>query len=654
MKINKKRINIFILLIMLTVTVISIKNVSYSFAAEIDNNYIKYSISNNEVLITGYSGHDEVLYLPNKIEGYSVTSIASYAFRECHSLKKIVIPDSVTDIGIYAFSNCSSLENIEIPNSVTYIGGAAFSNCTRLKSIEIPNSVTYIGGTAFSNCTSLKSIEIPNSVTSIGNYTFEKCISLESIKIPNSVTSIELCAFKGCTSLKSIEIPNSVTSIGNAAFSNCTRLKSIEIPNSVTSIGDYTFEKCTSLESIKIPNSVTSIREALFNRCTSLESIEIPDSVISIGRYAFSNCTRLKSIEIPNGVKSISDYTFYSCNNLESIEIPNGVKSISDYTFYYCDNLRSVKLPNGLISIGKSAFIFCTSLDSIKIPNSVASIGNYAFSENTILNVEWDSYARQYAQENNFKFSAIDGIDISILSLNKIPNQTYTGKTIKPKLTIKDGIKVLDEDIDYILSYSNNKEVGTATITIKGIGRYCGTKNVTFKIVPNDINLHWAENTIIDFIDKGYINGYSDGTFRPNNSITRAEFVKIVNNMFGYTSVGSVPFNDVISGAWYYNDVAIAVKAGYINGKNATTFAPNDPITRQEVAKILTTIMNNSDTNHDKLNTFKDGNNTADWAKSYVEGAIEAGYLNGDTEGNLNPTSNITRAEAVTMLSRVK
>ena len=562
MKINKKRINIFILLIMLTVTVISIKNVSYSFAAEIDNNYIKYSISNNEVLITGYSGHDEVLYLPNKIEGYSVTSIASYAFRECHSLKKIVIPDSVTDIGIYAFSNCSSLENIEIPNSVTYIGGAAFSNCTRLKSIEIPNSVTSIGNDAFSNCTRLKSIEIPNSVTSIGDYTFEKCISLESIKIPNSVTSIKLRAFKGCTKLKSIEIPNSVTSIGNAAFSNCTRLKSIEIPNSVISIGDYTFEKCTSLESIKIPNSVTSIREALFNRCTSLESIEIPDSVISIGRYAFSNCTRL--------------------------------------------------------------------------------------------NVEWDSYARQYAQENNFKFSAIDGIDISILSLNKIPNQTYTGKTIKPKLTIKDGIKVLDEDIDYILSYSNNKEVGTATITIKGIGRYCGTKNVTFKIVPNDINLHWAENTIIDFIDKGYINGYSDGTFRPNNSITRAEFVKIVNNMFGYTSVGSVPFNDVISGAWYYNDVAIAVKAGYINGKNATTFAPNDPITRQEVAKILTTIMNNSDTNHDKLNTFKDGNNTADWAKSYVEGAIEAGYLNGDTEGNLNPTSNITRAEAVTMLSRVK
>ena len=631
MKINKKRINIFILLIMLTVTVISIKNVSYSFAAEIDNNYIKYSISNNEVMITGYSGHDEVLYLPNEIKGYNVTSIAGSAFKECYSLKKIVIPDSVTYIGNSAFSYCPRLESIEIPNSVTYIGNSAFSYCPRLESIEIPNSVTSIGDYAFDNCTSIKSIEIPNGVKRIGHYTFMSCSNLENIKIPNSVTSIGRSAFSQCSSLKSIEIPNSVTYIGDHGFDGCSSLKNIEIPDSVTHIGSSAFSYCTRLESVKIPNSVTSIDSFTFSMCDSLKNIEIPSSVTSIGSSAFSFCTNLKSIEIPNSVKRIQKHVFSHCTSLES-----------------------VKIPIGLISIESGAFSQCTSLDSIKIPNSVASIGNYAFSENTILNVEWDSYARQYAQENNFKFSAIDGIDISILSLNKIPNQTYTGKTIKPKLTIKDGIKVLDEDIDYILSYSNNKEVGTATITIKGIGRYCGTKNVTFKIVPNDINLHWAENTIIDFIDKGYINGYSDGTFRPNNSITRAEFVKIVNNMFGYTSVGSVPFNDVISGAWYYNDVAIAVKAGYINGKNATTFAPNDPITRQEVAKILTTIMNNSDTNHDKLNTFKDGNNTADWAKSYVEGAIEAGYLNGDTEGNLNPTSNITRAEAVTMLSRVK
>ena len=56
----------------------------------------------------------------------------------------------------------------------------------------------------------------------------------------------------------------------------------------------------------------------------------------------------------------------------------------------------------------------------------------------------------------------------------------------------------------------------------------------------------------------------------------------------------------------------------------------------------------------DKLNTFKDGNKTSQWAQSSVEGAIEAGYLNGDDQGLLNPTNNITRAEAISMLSRVK
>ena len=69
---------------------------------------------------------------------------------------------------------------------------------------------------------------------------------------------------------------------------------------------------------------------------------------------------------------------------------------------------------------------------------------------------------------------------------------------------------------------------------------------------------------------------------------------------------------------------------------------------------ILTNIMKNKDENLDKLNAFKDGNKTSQWAQSSVEGAIEAGYLNGDNQGLLNPTNNITRAEAISMLSRVK
>jgi len=170
----------------------------------------------------------------------------------------------------------------------------------------------------------------------------------------------------------------------------------------------------------------------------------------------------------------------------------------------------------------------------------------------------------------------------------------------------------------------------------------------------NDIEKHWAENQIKDFIKQGYINGYEDNTFKPDNNMTRAEFVKVVNKVFGYTQKGTEQFIDVNKDDWFYDDICIGIKEGYIKGKSTDIFAPTDNITREEVAMILTNIMKNKDENLDKLNTFKDGNKTSQWAQSSVEGAIEAGYLNGDDKGLLNPTNNITRAEAISMLSRVK
>ena len=170
----------------------------------------------------------------------------------------------------------------------------------------------------------------------------------------------------------------------------------------------------------------------------------------------------------------------------------------------------------------------------------------------------------------------------------------------------------------------------------------------------NDIKGHWAEETIKEFKYKKFIDGYEDNTFKPNNSMTRAEFVKVVNKVFGYTQKGEEQFTDVNKDDWFYDDICIGIKAGYIKGKSANIFAPNDNITREEVAMILTNIMNNKDENLDKLNTFKDGDKTSLWAQSSVEGAIEAGYLNGYEDQTIKANADITRAEAVSMLSRLK
>ena len=215
-------------------------------------------------------------------------------------------------------------------------------------------------------------------------------------------------------------------------------------------------------------------------------------------------------------------------------------------------------------------------------------------------------------------------------------------------------IFLVDNKDNYGYIYNSNINRYRDNLEDLSAGNFKVKNDDNTSIIVNDIKNHWASSDINNFINKGYISGYQDGTFKPNNDITRAEFVKIVNRVFGFTEKGTVTFNDVKSSDWFYNDIAIAQKAGYINGKTSTTFAPNDKITRQEVAVILTNIMNNKDTVYDRINTFTDGYKTSSWAKSSVEGAIEAGYLRGNDKGLLNPTGNITRAEAVTMLSRVK
>ncbi|MBW4863258.1 MAG: IdeS/Mac family cysteine endopeptidase, partial [Paeniclostridium sp.] len=169
----------------------------------------------------------------------------------------------------------------------------------------------------------------------------------------------------------------------------------------------------------------------------------------------------------------------------------------------------------------------------------------------------------------------------------------------------------------------------------------------------NDISGHWAKKEINQFISSGYVNGYEDGTFRPDSSITRAEFVKLVNKYFGFNNKEDIKFSDINTNDWYSKDICIASKAGYINGYEDKTFKPNKTITREEVSKILISIKNQQDVNYDKLNKYPDKNKVSNWAKPYVEGAIEQGYLKGNDLGLLNPTNNITRAESVTILSRV-
>lgn len=176
-------------------------------------------------------------------------------------------------------------------------------------------------------------------------------------------------------------------------------------------------------------------------------------------------------------------------------------------------------------------------------------------------------------------------------------------------------------------------------------------KSIANRAIDNlsDIDGHWAEADIKQAMNYGWVDNVKK--FRPYDIITRAEFVKIINRAFNFTESGNIEFSDVYENDWYYNDICIAVKAGYIEGIGDNTFKPKDYITRQEVAKIMTEIMQNEDDDLDKIRTYTDFNEVSEWALPFVEGAIENGYM-GKGGGEFRPKANITRSESVVTIKR--
>ena len=144
---------------------------------------LEFTKKGQEYCVSGYSGKEAWVIIPEIYKDLPVTSIGKEAFRKCNLLEGIKIPGSVKTIGFYAFGGCTSLENIEISEGVTSIGNGAFSNCTSLEGIKLPDSVTSIGNGAFSNCNFLKGVVISENVTNIGSHAFYCCSSL-TVKAP--------------------------------------------------------------------------------------------------------------------------------------------------------------------------------------------------------------------------------------------------------------------------------------------------------------------------------------------------------------------------------------------------------------------------------------------------------------------------------------
>lgn len=175
-----------------------------------------------------------------------------------------------------------------------------------------------------------------------------------------------------------------------------------------------------------------------------------------------------------------------------------------------------------------------------------------------------------------------------------------------------------------------------------------GMQGIQYK----DYKGHWAEATIDKWFNEGHISGYPDGSFRPEEYMTRAEFLKIVNNVFRFSETTEIDFVDVNINDWYYEEVKTAFKNEYILGISETQFAPNDFITREQAAIVISKILKLEGDESD-ANKFVDFSQINLWAKEYVGAASENQLINGYEDNSFKPQNNIKRAEAITILDRV-
>lgn len=204
---------------------------------------------------------------------------------------------------------------------------------------------------------------------------------------------------------------------------------------------------------------------------------------------------------------------------------------------------------------------------------------------------------------------------------------------------------------------------GTVEVHVTGPGGTSSTSREALRFTylsepaasfPDLSSDHWAYASVQLLAELGAVGGFADGTFRPEAVVTRAEFVKLLLAVEGLEPAGPAPgdvsFADVAPSAWHAPYVTAAVRAGLVQGTSSTTFSPDTPLTREQMAVLLARVLQLPSGGELR---FVDVNRISGWARPGVGAAVAAGYLEGFPDGTFRPQEPATRAQAAAVLAQL-
>lgn len=560
------------------------------YSTPVDN--FTWSIKNNSITITKYSGNDSIVVVPNEIDSLPVTVLGASAFSRNKTVEQVFLPSSLTKIDSYAFSNCSALSDVTIPDNVVEIGGSAFENCTGLttfdyplslataspgifrgctglKQIVIPEGVVALPTHVFSNAKYIESVQLPQTLETIGSYSFSGCYSLNTITIPDNVKKIGDHAFDSCSSLTELVFPDSIEEIGYSALQNCTGLTEFHYPLSLKTTYPGIFRGCTGIEQIVVQEGVTALPTHVFSSANCLKTVQLPQSLLRIGSYAFNECGALYEIAIPNGVTSIGDHAFDSCSSLTDLEFPDSVQSIGGFAlnnctgltefhyplslkevgggfiFYGCSGITEISVPNGVTKIPGNMFGNSNYLESIQLPESIKNIGYGAFADCTALTtLNIPDSVEEMGPRAYENCTALTEIHYPLSLKTTGGGSNYRGCSGIKAITVPEGVKKLPASA---FSGSNYLEKVILPTTLEEIGMYAFSDCS----VLTDVNIPDTVTTIESWafdkcsaLEKVYI-GYNVttiGNYVFNKCTALTVWCEYASAILQYCKNNSVPY----------------------------------------------------------------------------------------------------------------
>ncbi|MGN0789130.1 MAG: leucine-rich repeat protein [Christensenellales bacterium] len=413
----------------------------------------EYTTSGMNCTITGYTGDDETVYIPERIAGKKVVAIQSGAFKG-KSVVNIEFNGNYGDISIGegAFSAMSSLVYVKLPQGLTKIPTKAFYECKKLTHVTIPSTVMSIGDYAFYNCSALvysgasedDGMILPTDLLSVGKYAFYGCNAIAKLTLNDKLESIEEYAFNKASNLKTLVVGENslLNTVGDHAFDSAklesTTSNPIVFPK-LENIGKYAFANNTSyFNYFYLVNTVKLVDDYAFSGCSNLTTVHYDEDIAltSMGKGVFNNDSALVTLQAKDSALSASN------------SLPESMTAIAELTFSGCYNL-----------LNKKDFV---------IGKNVTEIGGGAFA---LYNSTYSSRATQTlyelkvdTQNENFKVQSLVGF--------KRPNTTELSRTRHSLLMDKSGQTL----IAYIGTYTTFERTSE------------GEYNGCYRTDPSDLN----------------------------------------------------------------------------------------------------------------------------------------------------------------------